>query len=107
MSEANEAAQGPSTAGPARRLGHHFHIGAESDQQLIDTRMVAFHGDPPGLGGIDTSDSGGSPAFTAGPSHNRLHPQTMLLCVSSRKLVEVLLVALGELAVVAQASFEG
>ena len=31
----------------------------------------------------------------------------MLLCVSSRELVEVLLVALGEVGVVAQASFEG
>ena len=36
-----------------------------------------------------------------------LHAKSMLLCVSSRELVEVLLVALGELAVVAQASFEG
>ena len=39
--------------------------------------------------------------------HHQFHPQAMLLCVSSRELVEVLLVALGEVGVVAQASFEG
>jgi len=35
------------------------------------------------------------------------HAKTMLLCVSSRDLVEMSSVALGELAVVAQASFDG
>ena len=54
------------------------------------------------------SEHSSTPANPTGHSSTHsLHPQTMLLCVSSRDLVEVLLVALGELAVVAQASFEG
>ena len=52
------------------------------------------------------ADSGGSLAFSRSPLPS-LHPQTMLLCLSSRDFSEVLLVALGEAAVVMEAPLEG
>ena len=54
---------------PARLVAnrHNFHIGAEPDQQLIDTRRVALHGDPPGLARLNSADSGGSPRSDRDP----------------------------------------
>ena len=59
------------------------------------------------FGRLLSADSGGSLAFSRGPSFSPLRPQTMLLCLSSRDFSEVLLVALGEPAVVVEAPLEG
>ena len=68
LASANEAAPGPSAA---RLVAHrrHFHIGAESYEQFIDTRRVCLRGVPLGLAPLSSADSGGSPGFRPGLSH--------------------------------------
>ena len=83
-----------------------LHI-AQSHQQLAHARRVALHRDPPDSRLPISTDSGGSLAFSRGPLPPPLRPQTMLLCLSSRDFSEVLLVALGEPAVVVEAPLEG
>ena len=53
----------------------HLHV-AESHQQLTDARGVALRRDPPDCRLPVSADSGGSLAFSRGPSCSSLHPHT-------------------------------
>ena len=63
----------------------HLHV-TESHQQLTDARRVALHRDPPVIRLPLSADSGGSLAFSRGPSTPSLHPQTRRARLARRGL---------------------